>query len=181
MMSCWKSINLSKDYGLPRISILSMLVMLGSFICIYLPMSMVYTTVELKDNHVLAFLSGILLVPAAHQLLHVLPAWLMFKKATLKLKKKYGIPVLSVRFYQSMSKPLSILCLGTPLVLLTSLFMIGSYILPHYMHYFAMMSAFNIGLSVTDVIYLLLFLKAPRRCYIENDNDGFDILIKNYY
>lgn len=180
MMSCWKSINLSKDYGLPRISILSLLVMLGSFVFIYLSLSMVYKTVELQDNYVLAFLSGLLLVPAAHQFLHILPAWLFFKRASLKLKKKYGLPVVYTRFHQSMSKQLSLVCLSAPFLILTSTFMLCSYWLPEYMHYFSMMSAINIGLSVTDFIYILLFLKAPKRCYIENFNDGFDILIRNY-
>ncbi|OEH91715.1 DUF3267 domain-containing protein [Bacillus solimangrovi] len=179
-MNCWKTINLFKDYGLPRISILSIFVTLGSFVGIYLPLSLIYSSVKLQDNYAIVFLIGLMLIPMLHQVLHLLPAWLTLKKATMKLKYKFGMPFFVIRFHDSMSKTLILICLGMPLVVMTALFMIGSHLLPQYIHYFSMMSALNIGLSVTDLIYMLLILKAPKRCYIENFNGGYDILINRY-
>lgn len=179
-MTCWKTINLTKDYGFLRIIMISIMSMLIAFILFYLPMNLMYSSIEPKEDGTIYFLIALLLVYPLHEILHVLPFWITRKKITVTFKWMNGIiPTIITRSKNPLSKPFIILVKCTPFLLLSTL-MIGACVLfPAFIHYFSIIAAVNFGLCVPDIICLGQFIKAPRSCTIEEIEDGYDILIHN--
>jgi hypothetical protein len=180
-MNCWKTINLSKDYGYHRILFVAMILMCLSFIALYLPLSMVYPSSVLHEDHIVAFFLSMLFIAPVNKLLHAVPYWMAGKKVKVQVSLKYLIfPVINIRTNQAVKKYVLMTSLVMPTICITLPALAASYAMPGYFHYFLIIASYNIGLSITDYIYLNLFIKAPRQCYIEDFNGGFDILIKSH-
>ncbi|WP_077617140.1 DUF3267 domain-containing protein [Bacillus sinesaloumensis] len=178
-MTCWKTINLSKDYGFHRIIMISMISMLITFILFYLPMILMYSSIEPKEDGSLFFLFSLFLIYPVHALLHILPFWITGKKLKLTFKWVYGIiPIVSTRSKNALSKPFIILVMGTPFLFITGLMIGGCVLFPGYIHYFSIIAAINFGLCVPELIYIGQFIKAPKSCTVEEIEDGYDILIQ---
>ncbi|MEH7238389.1 DUF3267 domain-containing protein [Bacillus sp. JJ1562] len=179
-MTCWKTINLSKDYGFHRIILISLISMFIAFILFYLPMNLLHSSTQLREDGAIYFLLALLLIYPLHATLHVLPFWITGKKLTLTFKWMYGIiPIVSTRSKHSLSKPFIIFVMGTPFLFITALMLCACVVFPGYIHYFSIIAAINFGLCVPDFIYLGQFIKAPRSCTVEEIEDGYDILIHN--
>ncbi|RFB18410.1 DUF3267 domain-containing protein [Bacillus sp. HNG] len=179
-MTCWKTINLSKDYGFHRIILISLISMFIAFILFYLPLNLMYSSVELREDGAIYFLLALLLIYPIHATLHVLPFWISGKKLTVTFKWMYGIiPIVTTRSKHSLSKPFIICVMGTPFLFITALMLGGCVVFPGFIHYFSIIAAINFGLCVPDFIYLGQFVKAPRSCTVEEIEDGYDILIHN--
>lgn len=150
-----------------------------AFILFYLPMNLMYSSIELKENGAIYFLLALLLIYPLHAALHVLPFWITGKKLKVTFKWVYGIPILMTRSKRSLSKPFIIFVMGTPFLFVTA-FMFGACVVfPGYIHYFSIIAAVNFGLCVPDLIHLRQFIKAPKSCTVEEIEDGYDILIHN--
>ncbi|MFT4416722.1 DUF3267 domain-containing protein [Fredinandcohnia humi] len=179
-MTCWKTINLSKDYGFHRITLISFISMFIAFILFYLPLNLMYSSIELKEDGSLYFLFALFFIYPVHELLHVLPFWMSGKRIMINVKWKYGIvPFVSTRSKRSLSRPFAILVLITPFLFITCLTLGMCVVFPGYIHYFTIAAAINFGLCVPDFIYLSQFVKAPKSCLVEEIEDGYDILIDN--
>ncbi|WP_099362464.1 DUF3267 domain-containing protein [Fredinandcohnia onubensis] len=177
-MTCWKTINLSKDYGFHRIVLVSLISMFIAFILFYLPMNLMYSSIKLNEDGSIYFLLALLLIYPLHAALHVLPYWVTGKKLKVTFKWMYGIiPIVSTRSKDALSKPFIIFVMSTPFLLITTLMLGACVAFPVYIHYFSIIAAINFGLCVPDFIYLGQFIKAPRSCTVEEVEDGYDILI----
>jgi hypothetical protein len=103
------------------------------------------------------------------------------KKA--KLKIKFGLemyrPTMACCIPSPLSRNLTIIVVLFPFLSITFFACVGAFLTPSYMHYFAIFSAINFGYSITDFIYAIKLYKAPRHSFIEDHEDGFDILIKS--
>lgn len=51
---------------------------------------------------------------------------------------------------------------------------------PAYIHYFTIILSLHIGLCVSDFITLKNVLNSPQNCYVEEHEDGIEILISKY-
>ncbi|WP_246050122.1 DUF3267 domain-containing protein [Aquibacillus sediminis] len=178
-MNCWKTINLTREFGINRIYLISSILGLLSFVFLYLPFSIIHQSAELKDHGLLPLLVGLILLPMIHKLMHILPLILAHKSIKLKCQMSKGIfPILTILKKTKMSKKTSIFTLLGPTLFITVPGLISSYLFVEYYAYFILFISVNIGLSFTDFIYIGKLCKAPKKCVIENAKDGYDILVK---
>lgn len=175
-MHCWKSINKNKQYGRSKIWMLSLLLMMGCFIFIY-PIFSFFTVNNLSDKHALLFVLGIILLYPIHKLLHFIPLLLVAKSTTftLKFKKYFAVDIM---LNSPLSKSLFLFVLLTPFLVISSALIIGSILFPIYAHYFIILFSFHFGLCTSDFIMLKNILQSPQRCFIEENDESFEILVE---
>ncbi|WP_078548952.1 DUF3267 domain-containing protein [Litchfieldia alkalitelluris] len=179
-MTCWKTINLYKDYGFHRIAIVSFFTMLIAFILLYLPLNLVYSTIHLNEDGLLLFMMTLLLIFPIHKLLHSLPLLFIGKKVKFSIERLFlGFPILSARHECMLTKRMIIIVLLTPFLFITGLMLYACSLFPQNIHYFTIIAAVHLGLCVSDFICLKQVIKAPRSCIVEEIEDGYDILINN--
>ncbi|MFB1051105.1 DUF3267 domain-containing protein [Paraliobacillus sp. JSM ZJ581] len=177
-MNCWKTVNVQKEVGINRIYLLSFLIGFLSFIFLFVPFSIFHQTSNLKDHGIFPFILSLVLLPLVHKLSHYIP--LLFSNRTFKIKcrvNKKKFPIISILSTAKMSKLTSIISLLAPTLIITIPCLIASYLFPNHFVYFLIYASINIGLSSTDYIYMNRFLRAPRKCIVENDGSSYDILI----
>ncbi|MEN1970268.1 DUF3267 domain-containing protein [Lentibacillus sp. N15] len=178
-MNCWKTINFHKEFGLTRIYSISLLVGLVAFIFLYVPLSIVHGTPNMNKNGIIPFGLLLILLPGIHSFMHILPLIITNKRAKMNEKaKKFALPSLTYYPASRLSKQLSVLVALAPTFFLTLPGIIASYVLIDYDVYILLITAFHIGISFTDFLYIIHLTKAPKQAVIENENGGFAILIK---
>lgn len=177
-MRAWKSINLSKKYGDQRIFLIIMLTMILSFIIIYTCLSLL-SEIEAAEGHLsLQFGTVLLLLYPIHKLLHLLPLVGCFQPAKIKFSCKWKvIPLLKITICEPISKKLYMTSLFMPIIIVT--LVLGACItaFPQYCHYLSMLLSFHLGLCVTDIISLKNMFGSPSSSYIEDHDDGYNILV----
>ncbi|MCA1030881.1 DUF3267 domain-containing protein [Bacillus timonensis] len=179
-MTCWKTINLSKDYGFHRIALISLITMFFAFILFYLPLNLMFSKIHLHEDGLWLFSIALIFVFPFHKVLHAFPLWMTGKRVKLNFKRLFlFIPVLSTRCQYSLSKRMTMIVLLTPFITITSTMLIACFLFPAYIHYFTIIAAVNLGFCVTDFICLNQFMKAPKACIIEEIEEGYEILIEN--
>ncbi len=177
-MNCWKTINLSRDLGNQRLMVVSLLVMLAAFIMIYVPLSIIYESIQLNDDYLFLFIICLFLIIPIHLICHALPTWLTGQRIKIKVSFKSIIyPILNIEYNHSLSRNLKIVSFLAPTLLITCPLIFYSIFYPQFMHYLSIGAAMNIGLSVTDIIYLMILIKAPKKSIVEHTKHSFDILI----
>lgn len=177
-MNCWKTINLSRDLGNHRLTVVSLLVMLAAFIILFVPLSIINDSIHLNDEYLHLFLICLFLLLPIHLICHAIPAWLTGQRIKMKiLFKSSFFPIMNIEYNHSLSKNLKIASILAPTILLTCPLILCGILYPQFMHYFSIMSALNISLSVTDFIYLGILIKAPKKSIVEHTKHSFDILI----
>jgi hypothetical protein len=175
---CWKTINLSREFGNHRLTFISIIIMFFSFIILYLPLSIINENIHLNDDGLPLFLISLFLMIPFHIICHAIPAWLLSKKIKIKLSFIFMfMPTFRIQYLDSMGKFIKVASILSPTLFVTLPLVLASILVPAYMHYFVILAACNIGLSVTDYIYLKHLIHAPKKCQIDQTNDSFDILI----
>lgn len=174
-MHCWKSINKSKQYGRSRIRMLSLLFMLCCFILIY-PIFSFFAVNNLSDRYALLFIAGIILLYPIHKLLHFIPLLAVAKRTSFTLKARNYL-AFDIMLIAPLRKRLFIIVLITPFLLISTTLLIGCILLPIYAHYFIILFSFHFGLCASDFIMLKNILQSPHRCFIEENEESFEILV----
>lgn len=174
-MHCWKSIN---KYQQSKIRMLSLLSMMAFFIFIY-PIFSFFAVKSFSDNYAYLFIIGIILLYPIHKLLHFLPLLLVAKKSTftLKFKKYFAIDIM---LNTPLSKNLFLIALITPFIVVSAGLILGCVFFPFYAHYFIILLSLHFGLCVSDFIMLKNILQSPQRCFIEENDESFEILVEQY-
>lgn len=177
-MHCWKAINFSKQYGGQRIFILSSITMLFTFILLYIPITYFFLPETLNDNYFIFFLIGLLMLYPAHKILHYLPIFHLGKKVKKELRMIFGIiPAISIRVNEPVQRSTFIIALAMPFIVLNLGLLGACFLSPHYVHYFTILLAVHVGICVPDFICAKNILSAPAHSYIEENEDGFEILV----
>lgn len=159
---------------------ISLMTMLLTFIILYVPISYFFVTTTLYDNHFFLFVSGIILMYPLHKLLHYLPIAHLGSKIRKKLEWKYGIfPLIQIRVQEPISKSLFLFALLLPFTSITVVLVFACFLFPHYIHYITILIAYQTGLSVSDLVYAYSIIRAPKEALIEENDDGFEILVTN--
>lgn len=178
-MNCWKSINLTKEFGTNRINIVSFLIGLLSFIFLYVPISIIQGSTHVNDIGLFPLLVALIVLPTIHSFMHILPLFFMNKRLKIINKRKKTIlPVFTYYTKLHLTKKVSLLVAITPTIFVTVPGIVASYIFKDYSVYILLFTAAHIGISFIDYLYMIHIIKAPKEAYIENSADGFDILIK---
>lgn len=89
----------------------------------------------------------------------------------------YFLPILSLRVDQPISKYRYLVALVAPFFVLNSILLYGCFHFPHYSHYFTMLLAFHSGICAIDFIYAKQLMDSPKNALIEENEDGYEILI----
>ncbi|OLO36437.1 hypothetical protein BTR23_15330 [Alkalihalophilus pseudofirmus] len=176
-MFCWKSVNITREFGNTRLKIVSITSAILFFLIYYLFLSSFIDVTNVNQYGVLSFIIGLFLVPLIHKLLHCVPIWLCGKKAKLTIKKRKFMPILFCFIPNTISKRLCITASLFPLIMITTITTIGSIVSPEHLPYFVIYSAINFGLSIYDIIYVNYLIRAPKSSFIEDHYDEFHILL----
>lgn len=180
MMNCWKAINLNKQYGTQRVIMLSFLTMLFSFILLYVPATYVFVPNSFHDQYFLFLIIGLWLMYPIHKFFHWLPLIPTKNKVKKAIVLKYLIfPVIQIRIAEPIMKWTFLLSLLTPFFVINSLLVALSFIYSGYIHYFIILLAYHIGLCVSDFICTKNVLRTPNHAYIEESDDGFEVLVNH--
>jgi hypothetical protein len=176
-MNCWKTINISKQYGSHRLFILSSLTMLFSFIILYVPIT--YLSVSpLKSNYFFILLVSICFMYPIHKLFHYLPIAHLGNRIKKSIEFYGGfLPVIHIRVSDPIKKWTFLLALFTPFLVIGLFIFVGFVLFPSYSHYFTILLAYHIGLCVSDFICAKNILFAPNQSYVEENEEGFEILV----
>ncbi|MBO8156180.1 MAG: DUF3267 domain-containing protein [Bacillaceae bacterium] len=178
-MNCWKTINITRQIGIERLYLLSVIFGMISFIFLFLPYSIFHQEEAIKDIGMLPMIVIMLILPMLHNLAHIIPLGILNNKFKLQWKLKYRfIPMFSYQTMTSLSKKTTMFMWLAPTLLITAPCLVLAALFPGYYPYLLVFAAVNIGLSFTDFLYIKQFLHAPKKCIIENARDGYDILIK---
>jgi hypothetical protein len=177
-LNCWKTVNFTRQYGSQRLFILSALTMLFTFILLYIPATYLFVATNFYDNHFIYFILALILLYPAHKLLHFLPIAHLNDKIRKVVEIKYGfIPTLKIQITEPIKKYQFLIALLSPFVIINTGLLIASFIYPHYAHYFTILIAYHIGICVPDLIYGKDVIRSPKNAFIEENEDGFEILI----
>lgn len=65
-----------------------------------------------------------------------------------------------------------------PVLFITPLLFYAGLAFPRHAHYFYMISSIHAGYCLPDLLFALHLVKAPKSCLIDQESDGFDILVK---
>ncbi|MGS2777999.1 DUF3267 domain-containing protein [Robertmurraya sp. GLU-23] len=179
-MNCWKTINFTRQYGSQRLFILSALTMLFTFILLYIPATYLFVATTFYDNHFIYFILALILLYPAHKLLHFLPIAHLNEKVRKTVDLKFGfIPTIKIQITEPIKKYQFLIALLSPFVIINSVLLAACFLFPHYAHYFTILIAYHIGMSVSDLICGKDVITAPKNAFIEENEDGYEILIIN--
>ncbi|GAE93678.1 hypothetical protein JCM21714_2781 [Gracilibacillus boraciitolerans JCM 21714] len=177
-MNCWDSININKQLGHYRSIILSFLFGLLSFILLYLPFSLIHKEIMVKDHGLIPLTIGLAILPLMHKIIRIIPLKCLNKNIKLKWKwEKKIFPNFNLCEHSHTTKPVLLIALLLPTIVITIPCVIGSFFLAAYYPYFLLGGAINLSLSFIDFLYIRQLWKAPKKCVISNDEKGYDILI----
>ncbi|WP_209122788.1 DUF3267 domain-containing protein [Alkalihalobacillus sp. BA299] len=176
-MFCWKSVNIARDFGHTRLTIVSITSGVLFFLVFYLFLSSFIEVTSINQYGVIPFIGGLILITIFHKLLHCVPIWLCGKYAKLTIKRTQKFPILYCFIPNTITKRLCITSALFPLLTITVFATIGSIFSPEHLPYFSIFAAINFGLSIYDIIYVTHLFKAPKSSFIEDHYDGFHILL----
>lgn len=180
LLNCWKTVNYTRQYGTHRLFIISLITMLLTFIILYISLSYLFVPTTFYDNHFFLFIFCLILVYPVHKLLHLLPISHLGPKIRKRIERKFiFFPSIQITAHEPISKHLFLLALLLPFVTLTAILVAFCFMLPHYVHYITILLAYQTGISVPDLVRTVNILKAPKHAYIEENEDGFEILVSN--
>ncbi|WP_408009502.1 DUF3267 domain-containing protein [Pseudalkalibacillus sp. A8] len=178
-MNCYKSINITKDFGKLRLLLMSTLFSLTYFIVYFMVFRMFHPeTIYFQTGLMPLLLSTILIIPF-HTFLHCLPIWFTGHKAS------FGIGENRFSFFCRipgvLSRRVALIAVAFPLIVITLLSLIGSVVFPELLHLFAIVSTLNIFLCVKDMIYIIHLWNAPKDSFLEDGDTGFQIIVRRTY
>ncbi|TWT03363.1 DUF3267 domain-containing protein [Planococcus sp. CPCC 101016] len=176
-MHCWKTINVKKQYGFDRLFMISALFGIAVFMASYIGLAIAYAT-PLSDQYFLFFILGVLAIYPIHKILHFLPMIGCHRSLKLIVRKQMKVcPSILLHINEPVPKLRFLLSLATPFLVLNTLIVILSILMPAFSHYFAMLLAYHCALCLTDIIYLRNLARSPKYALIEETETGFEILV----
>ncbi len=174
-MKCWRTFNFEKTYGYHKLFFVSLMTTMIVFSLAFSFMQSYYSE-PLHATGFVWFAAGFLAVYPLHKLIHVMP--ILAHQPKVGFDKKYWFfPLLTITTRFPISKNRFLVCLALPSLVLTPGLLAGAMIMPQYLHYFTMAAAFHTGICSFDFLYIRKIATCPKGAVIEEDPDGFEVLI----
>lgn len=178
-MNCWKTINFEKEFGQNRIHLISFLISILTFIILFVPYSIIHGTTSVNKNGFIPFAIVFAMLPSIHSFMHILPLIITNKRKKINEKSKSILrPKLTYYPKSYLSKELSLIVALAPTLFITIPGIVASFLFAEYYVLILVLTSLNVGVSFTDFLYVFHITKAPKKSLIENENDGFAILVK---
>ena len=176
-MRCWKTINVKKHYGLSRLFLLSSILMIAVFIISYISFELTRESGQ-SDSYFALFLSAVVLLYPVHKAIHFMVLWKYRRRITLVVNRDWAFfPLFLLRICEPIPKTRFAVSLMAPFFILNPLFVMGGVLLPVFSHYFTAMLAFHCGICLIDFVYVKNLSRSPKSSYIEENDDGYEILV----
>ncbi|WP_062105334.1 DUF3267 domain-containing protein [Bacillus niameyensis] len=176
-MQCWKAYNVNKKYQFTRFFVISTFIALFTFIALYVSMQTM-VSMQLKDHHFIVFAILFILLYPMHKLLHILPLTKTYKYIQLGIEFYfYILPIIHVNIRTPISKNKYAFALLFPFFIINSVLIVMLFILPESRHFIAILLSYHIGMCAFDLIFLKKLFVSPRGALIEENEDGFEILV----
>lgn len=176
-MQCWKSINIKRQYGYDRIFLISSFIVFLVFSFMYIGITF-FVDSGSSSEYFFIFLLSFLAVYPVHKLLHYLPLASQKGRVRIIRYNQYRIvPMFVIRICEPIQKQRFILALLLPFLCLSTLFLVGMLMFPAFAHYFLLLFAYHCGMSVMDLIYVKELIHSPKKAWIEEIEDGYEILV----
>ncbi len=177
-MHCWKTITFTRRDDIHRISLLSVITMLLSFLIFYIPVSAFIAAPVLKDTNTLVLFISVYLMFPLHKWLHTVPLALCRVHCQYNWKRKcFVIPYVQINLLQPVPKTLYVSSLLFPFFVMTSLMFVALFAFPAYAHYTTLLFAFHTGICVIDFAFVRSLLLCPRRSFVEENGDRCEVLV----
>ncbi len=177
-MTCWKTINITKEVGQNRLIMLSVFTGIVAFIVFYIPFSMIFQPIDLIEPPLFGVLISLFLLPLMHKLMHVGPLLFTDKEIRLQWNTKYRfILTLKIELNSTLSKKTSVLSMLAPSIVITIPLIITAFFIPEYYPILLMLASVHIGISLHDWLTLISLVYAPKKSIIEKSENEFDILV----
>ncbi|WP_067729808.1 DUF3267 domain-containing protein [Oceanobacillus damuensis] len=178
-MNCWKSINITKEIGHIRLFLISLIIGVLSFLLLYVPISLLHGTTSFNESGIFPLILGILLLPVLHSFMNILPLLVIRKRIKICIKSKFKwYPTLYFNTETHLSKLESLLVGLAPTVFISMPGLLASFVFTDFYGYILIFTCTHIGITFIDFLFLRHVIRAPRRAFIQNVHDGFDILLK---
>lgn len=178
-MNCWKSYYTDRKYLFNRHFFISSIISIFVFILLYMALQFIYT-MPLHDGYGLLFMLSILFLYPVHKFFHIMP--FLNNRQAIKVHIEFYLfilPIIQTKVMNPVKKRTFIIAILFPFMILNSILMILCILFPHYHHYFSILIALHCGICTGDFIYAKILCKAPKHSLIEENEHGFEILIKN--
>lgn len=176
-MQCWKSINIRRQYGYDRLFLISSFIVFLIFSFAYIGLSFVSESTR-SSEYFIIFVASFLAVYPVHKLLHYIPLSRLKGRVKLKRSMHFGvIPMFMIKICEPIGKSRFIFALLLPFLVLSTVFLLGIYIFPEFAHYFILLFAYHCGMCVIDLIYVKELIRSPKKAWIEEIEDGYEILV----
>lgn len=176
-MHCWKILNIKREYGVPRLTILSAIVFVLVFSLTFPFLGQIHPLLY-KDNYLSLFLLIAFSLYPIHKLLHYYSLFDYRKYVKLKITLDFlKVPLIQMRIKTVIPKNRYIFTLLAPFILINTLFIFLSIYMPEYSHYTCLLLAYHCSICFIDMIYVKNVISAPRNALIEETPKGFEILI----
>ncbi|MCR2821077.1 DUF3267 domain-containing protein [Lederbergia panacisoli] len=177
-MHCWKSYNVNKKYEFNRLFIISSFITLLVFVFAYVLMQS-FAVNQLKDNYFIVFASIFILLYPLHKIFHVLPLLKYYKHMKIEIEFYfYILPIIHVTVRNLISKRRFTTALFLPFLIINSTLVLAMFLFPEYVHYLTILLAYHVGLCSIDILYAKSLLSSPKGAMIEENEDGYEILIQ---
>ncbi|AJD90655.1 hypothetical protein JMA_13380 [Jeotgalibacillus malaysiensis] len=177
MLHCWKSINVKKQYGFYRIFFLSAILVLTVFSFLHVSIQLI-SDQPMYDQYFLWFAIGFFLIYPLHKVFHTLPLAGFISLIQLKTRFHFFcVPIMSVRVNKPIPKVFFIMALVSPFLIINGVLLYASTLFPGYAHYFTILTAYHTGICLVDFLYARSLFRSPKGAFIEEDDDGYEILV----
>lgn len=177
-MHCWKVINIKREYGTTRLTLLSFITFI--FVFSFSFISFRVHPSYLKDDYFLLFLLAILFMYPIHKFIHYISLLNNRKNVKLKMKFEYYLPIFHIRIKTLINKNRYIFTLLAPFFILNTAIVSIAFLFPHSTHYLCLLLAFHCSMCVPDFLYVKHLIKAPKNAVIEETPKGYEILVPIY-
>ncbi|CAM4062013.1 DUF3267 domain-containing protein [Lederbergia lenta] len=177
-MHCWKSFNVDNKYLFYRRFFISTMITLLVFITLYVPLQSI-ASVPLQENYFITFLVAFILLYPIHKLCHLLPIINYYKFVKVKMNVYfYVLPIMNLKVKKPIQKYQFAIALLFPFFLINSILLLFALLMPQYVHYATILLAYHIGLSSDDLFYAKSLLFSPRDALVEENEQGYEILVE---
>ncbi|HET7656656.1 MAG TPA: DUF3267 domain-containing protein [Bacillales bacterium] len=180
-MNCLKSVRFIRDFGTVRLAMVSISAVPVFFVLFEAFCLNIHPNIQLSPFKLPIFLAVLLIVYPLHKICHCLPLWACGKMATLSLEVNANkFPIMFCNLKGPVSRNTALACVGFPIAAVSALTIAAAFLLPQWLHYFSIIGSLNFGMSMSDCLYMTYLLKASAKTFVEDDREGFHILVQTY-
>ncbi|GIN19292.1 MAG TPA: DUF3267 domain-containing protein [Bacillus bacterium] len=178
-MHCWKAYNVDRKHHFFRRFFISAMISVSVFIISYVTMQAIEAR-EFNDEFFLVFLCSFIILYPVHKFFHIVPIISYYKHMKWEIERYFRIlPVIDLKVEHPIPKARFGLALILPFMALNVLLLILLFLYPQFGHYITILLAYHNGISAFDLLYFKTLFLSPKNALVEENDEGYEILVDN--